>query len=472
MLFQDQLDPGVALEFEPDSQSPDAKKYNVNDVFPLIVCLNLKRRSDRWHRMQARFAANQIDDVICFEAIDGTRSAVPDSWRSTPGAYGCLQSHVAIVEHARDLGVSSVLIFEDDVDFAEDFQNRLFAALAHLPGNWQMFFLGAIELEDPVPVSPGITRITKAYSTFAYAIHQNLFEAFIQMNKGSDQLLDINSFMLQKNYPCYCASPYLAWVDSGYSDAQEKIENHWYLRESLILFGQNANQLLAETCVLIHLNENSTRAALENLYFLLEYYFEYFQGYLSVCILEQGQCSQLDVKRLPKNTRHMLSDKKSTREHTFARAADKLAKVFDYLVLTTNGLYLQPMDFRGNLQMCQRYRSTSGFCRQIKLTVKDSQTLKANADGRGLDLSGYQNRQKSNTEVSWRQAFDNKRLEHDNCYFFIETRLCLSLFENSSCQDKLPGIDLSRLDRKVPGYRAVNNALLLSCQPSIKPSNQ
>ncbi|WP_281557565.1 glycosyltransferase family 25 protein [Thalassomonas sp. RHCl1] len=463
MLSHDQLDPGGTVsEYELNRQNPEGEGRKINDTFPLIVCLNLKRRSDRRQRMQARFAANQITNVVYFDAIDGIRTSVPDSWPSTPGAYACLQSHVAIVEHARHLGVSSVLIFEDDVEFAENFQNRFFAVLERLPANWQMFFLGAIELEDPVPVSPGITRITKAYSTFAYAIHQSLFEPFIQLNKGSQQLLDINNFMLQQNHPCYCAHPYLAWVDSGYSDAQEKTENHWYLRESLILFGQSANRLLEKTCVFIHLASNAKLSALENLYFLLDYYFEYFQGYLSVCILEQGKYSILDHTRVPQNTRHMLFSGNNTKEQNFARAADKLAKAFDYLVLSTNGLYLQPMDFRGNLQMCRRYQFTSGFSRQIKLTATDSQMLKQNADGKGLDLTHYQSGAQTSSEFYWRQGVDNKQFKADDCYFFIETKLYLSLCEHSLVKDKQSGVDLCHLQQERSYYQAVNNALLLS----------
>ncbi|WDE01639.1 glycosyltransferase family 25 protein [Thalassomonas actiniarum] len=463
MLSHDQLDLRVtASEHEPNRQSPGVKGRKINDIFPLIVCLNLKRRSDRRQQMQARFAANQIEEVVCFDAIDGTRLSIPDRWPSTPGAYGCLQSHVAIVEYARQLGVSSVLIFEDDVEFAEDFQNKLFALLEHLPANWQMFFFGAIELEDPLPVSPGITRITKAYSTFAYAIHQSLFEPFIQLNKGSQQLLDINSFILQQNHPCYCAHPYLAWVDSGYSDAQEKIENHWYLRESLVLFGQSANRLLEKTCVLIHLASNANQLALENLYFLLDYYCEYFQGYLSVCILEQGRHSRLDFTRVPKNSRHMLFSGNSTREQNFARAAGKLAKAFDYLVLSTNGIYLQPMDFRGNLQMCRRYQLASGFSRQIKLTGKDSQLLMENPDGKGLDLTCYQSGDKTNSEFYWRQVFVDKQFKADDCYFFIETKLYLSLCQHSLVKGKQAVIELCRQEQERPYYQAVNNALLLS----------
>ncbi|WDE08042.1 glycosyltransferase family 25 protein [Thalassomonas viridans] len=454
MFLQDQLDSGAIAGEQPlGHQDPDVSCRSINDFFPLIVCLNLKRRSDRWRQMQARFLANQIRDVVHFPAIDGTEVPLPQSWPSTPGAYGCLQSHVAIVEFARSLGVSSVLIFEDDVEFANDFQKKLLPVLAHLPTNWQMFFLGAIALEDPVPVSPGLATITKAYSTYAYAIHHTLFDAFIQLNKNSEQLLDINSFILQQNYSCYCASPYLAWVESGYSDAQEKIENHWYLRESLVLFGESANRLLAKTCVFLDLAGESEGQAIENLYFLLDYYREYFQGYLSVCVLEQGKASQLDPGRLPENTRHLLFAEDSTREQNFARAVNRLGKEFDYLILSSNGLYLQPMDFRGNLQMCRRHKLTCGFSRQIQLTAKDSQILKENADGRGLNLSAYQ---------CGEQSGDLRQGESSDCYYFFYSELYLELIDKPLLKDGQSAGCIHDLVQALPCYYAPNSALVLS----------
>jgi len=457
MLLQNQLAPGeLAPEQEVNRLPPRFESFNIHDFFPLIMCVNLARRRDRWQQMQARFKASQITGVMRFSAIDGARLSVPDCWPSTSGAYGCLQSHVAVVELARDLGVSSVLIFEDDVEFAEDFQQKLQTVLAQLPDNWQMFFLGAIELDDPVPVAMGVSRLTKAYSTYAYAIHHSLFDTFIQLNKNSQQLLDINSFLLQQRFNCYCASPYLAWVESGYSDAQEKIENHWYLRESLVLFGQSANELLASSCVFIHLEADAGKASLDNLYFLLEYYFQYFQGHLSVCVLEQGESSVVNVNRLPENTRHWLLSPGNAREHDFARAAGKFGKAFDYLILSSNGLYLQPMDFRGNLQMCRRHQLCDGFSRRIQLTAKDSQILKQQADGRGLNLSAYQAGEKKNT------AFDRLPGTEPSCYFFIETGLLLKLAEEVLAQDKpVPGT-LETYLQGLPCFDAPNFALALS----------
>ena len=49
---------------------------------------------------------------------------LPANWAHTPGAYGCLLSHLHVVREARRLGMASVLIFEDDVVFDDDLERK------------------------------------------------------------------------------------------------------------------------------------------------------------------------------------------------------------------------------------------------------------------------------------------------------------------------------------------------------------
>src|SRR2546425_364278 len=98
----------------------DRFAMSINEFFPYQICINLDKRSDRWSRMRARFSDNGLELVVRFPAIDGTRMNIPASWQSFPGAYGCLQSHLAVVEQAREQAQPSVLIFEDDVVLAPD----------------------------------------------------------------------------------------------------------------------------------------------------------------------------------------------------------------------------------------------------------------------------------------------------------------------------------------------------------------
>src|SRR2546430_7639923 len=91
---------------------------HINEFFPYQVCINLNRRPDRWQRIQERFIVHGIDRVMRFPALDGRQVEIPSVWNTFPGAYGCLRSHLAVVEQARESGQPSVLIFEDDAVLA------------------------------------------------------------------------------------------------------------------------------------------------------------------------------------------------------------------------------------------------------------------------------------------------------------------------------------------------------------------
>ena len=97
---------------------------DINDVFPHQVCINLDRRPERWEQSQLEFARHQIKFVRRFPALDGKVLTIPSHWNYTPGAYGCLLSHLEIVREARERNLSSILIFEDDVALAADFRRH------------------------------------------------------------------------------------------------------------------------------------------------------------------------------------------------------------------------------------------------------------------------------------------------------------------------------------------------------------
>src|SRR5687768_899921 len=110
------------------------------EFFPHRVCINLDRRPERWDRMQARFAAAGVGPVERFQAVDGSGGGVPASWPYSSGAYGCLQSHLAVVREARALGQESILIMEDDVVFADGFHEQFQERVRSLPADWDMLF--------------------------------------------------------------------------------------------------------------------------------------------------------------------------------------------------------------------------------------------------------------------------------------------------------------------------------------------
>jgi len=251
-------------------------------------------------------------------------------------------------------------------------------------------FFGAIHKDEPIRITDNVARITKAYSTYAYVLRDTVFAAFIELNSKTGAELDNNSFILQEKFNCYCFLPHLAWVETDYSDAQERLVDHWYLRESLVPFGAEMDRILGQTTILFAHHDTAGPLALENLIFLVEYYNRYFYSpYISMVIVEQGPKQTIDSHRLPGNCKYIFwqdnggFDKERCFQIGFAHS-DRDAGFF---IISESDLYLETLDIRANLRMCERYDGVTGFAKSFDLTSDDSARIRNTKSTRGLNLT-------------------------------------------------------------------------------------
>ena len=326
----------------------------LNQLFPHQVCINLDRRADRWQRMRAEFARHGIDRVRRFPACDGNALFLPPHWKHTAGAYGCLLSHVQVVQAARELVHESLLIFEDDAVFDPEFTTKFASFAGEVPADWDMLYFGALHKDEPLRISDHVYRVTKANSTYAYALRQTVFDAFVELNARAENVLDMNAYELQERFNCYCFMPNLAWVQSEYSDVQNRLERHWYLEKSLVLFGAHIDRLLSQTAIVIAHHG----AGDENTRFLERYYREYFSPLAQVVLCDD-----------------------------FSEGISKSDPKAGFFLLTDSDLYLETLDIRANLLLCEEYDGATGFDHVIDLTPEQAQLLRQTGITRGIDVS-------------------------------------------------------------------------------------
>ncbi len=322
--------------------------------------------------------------------MDGEKIKLPANWLHTPGAYGCLLSHVEVVREARRLGLPSVLIFEDDVVFDDQLEKKFGVYIEQLPTDWDMLFFGALHRDEPIKVADNIVRITKAYSTYAYVLRNTIFDDFIALNSSFEQELDNNNLVLQQRYNCYCFMPHLAWVETDYSDAQQRLVDHWYIRESLVLFGPQLNQLLSETTIVFAYGDNRINVrASETLMYLVNYYDKLFSPHISIVIVEQDAQPTIDSSNLPSNCKYVLlrDEGPFDRERCFVEGLNHSKKHGKFVILSDGDIFLENLDIRANLRMCERYDCVTGFDKIIDLTIEDSIRLRNTRTTQGIDLS-------------------------------------------------------------------------------------
>ena len=254
------------------------------------------------------------------------------------------------MREARRSNVPSVLIFEDDAVLDADFQSKFASFSNEVPGDWDMLYFGALHKDEPVKISEHVGRITKANSTYAYALKNTVFDAFIDLNTRAEHVLDMNSYHLQERFNCYCFMPNLAWVEAEYSDVQNRLEHHWYLEKSLVLFGARMDRLLSQTTIAITRGGDHDP---KNLAFLKRYYEEYFAPLVEIVIVESD-----------------LADSKR-----------------DFLIVTASDIYLETLDIRANLRMLEEFDAATGFREVIDLTRDQAQLLRNTGITRGIDIT-------------------------------------------------------------------------------------
>jgi glycosyl transferase, family 25 len=343
----------------------------LTEFFPHRVCINLDRRPERWERMQARFAAAGVGTVERFSAVDGGSRAMPANWPYSSGAYGCLQSHLAVVCEARAQKLESILIMEDDVVFADGFQEKFQECVRHLPTDLDMLFFGCLHYEPPEPAAPGFHRLRLSFSTFMYAVRRTVYDAFIFLNQRERYPVDRNNLFLQKRFRCYCFMPHLAWVDDSYSDAQGVPCTHWYIRDSMALGGDTMRAVEKRTAAIIPYRETGDRdRSVRNLRYLARCYGSLF----SVLIVEQNERPHLQRQALPPGCEYAHVPGPG-RGAACVAALDRFAREKDYFIVSDANVVCTRMEMRASLAKCAEYDAVGSFATYLDLDEADSDLL-------------------------------------------------------------------------------------------------
>jgi len=153
-------------------------------MFDQVVCINLPRRRDRWLRFERELPEDwPFGKPVRAMGVDGLQVPMPaPGW--PPGAWGCMRSHLRVWEDALAWGVESLLVFEDDALFCEDFAVRTKAFLDHVPDDWDQLYFGGEHMPrapSPEGVNDYVLRCQDVNRTHAYAMRRRMLEAAYSM---------------------------------------------------------------------------------------------------------------------------------------------------------------------------------------------------------------------------------------------------------------------------------------------------
>lgn len=124
--------------------------------FDRVYIINLKSRADRREEMADQLARIGLSfnspNVQLWEA---SRPAEAAGFTSV-GTHGCFMSHLRVLRDARDRGLKSVLILEDDFNFSPDFLTLMPQVQRQLSRSvWGMFYGCYTLYGEPPALSEG-----------------------------------------------------------------------------------------------------------------------------------------------------------------------------------------------------------------------------------------------------------------------------------------------------------------------------
>jgi len=149
------------------------------------VCISLNRRPDRWESFRR---SCPIPGVERFPAIDGRKVRPPAWWKQGGGAWGCMLSHIRILERALTDGMDQrnevLLVLEDDALFPDDFDERTARFLEALPSDWYQIYLGGqhrgLRAKPPQRINAEVVRPHMVNRTQAYAVRGKFIRTLYQ----------------------------------------------------------------------------------------------------------------------------------------------------------------------------------------------------------------------------------------------------------------------------------------------------
>src|SRR5512138_1755182 len=141
------------------------------DMIDGVLVVNLDSRPDRWRELQAAVAG--VVPAHKLHRLPATLGAALPGFGAPPwfrgrkrdktwaGRAGCALSHRAAIAYAREQGWRTVLILEDDIEFAPALNAVLSALPAALQAaDWQVCYLG---FTDPVSPYRTLARLPEGH---------------------------------------------------------------------------------------------------------------------------------------------------------------------------------------------------------------------------------------------------------------------------------------------------------------------
>jgi len=232
--------PYILENFNIDKIGPKWEEFfnkltlpNPFDFFDKVFYINLDSRPDRKEKIEALFEKYKIK-AERFSAITLTAEqnkqliedgcTFRDEYRPMHCLYtkACALSHMSVILRAKLMRYKNVLVFEDDVVFAENILIELAKSLEDLrkQERWDMFYIGCNPLKYK-KVTNNLAKSLYSLTAHAYAVNAHFYDTILGLDFKRVPCIDMLYASTAGNTNLYMAMKNLAWQDAGYSTLEE-----------------------------------------------------------------------------------------------------------------------------------------------------------------------------------------------------------------------------------------------------------
>lgn len=213
-------------------------RANERQIAEMVLVISLPSRSDRRERIAAALRAENVP----FEFVDGVKVQFEDvlpeeyselGWQGKEGIVdrksyiagtsGCRRAHQVCLELAEQRGVESLLIFEDDAVFLENWLERYHAARSELPEGWWQLYLSGRPFHPAERFSERLKRLRGAWQTTAILYSHEGIRAALDCVKTAK--CEVDHWMGLRLHPAgrsFMANPPVTFHPGDDSDIRDK----------------------------------------------------------------------------------------------------------------------------------------------------------------------------------------------------------------------------------------------------------
>lgn len=221
-----------------------------DSYFDKVIVINLPGRPERLERISEQLKGLGLSDSFeVFPAIDGNVVKPPPWFKWGNGAWGCLLSHMRVMEgfmSEPNFENKKILILEDDALFFKHAVIMFEQLIDNLKDrDWGQVYLGGQQTQSPEMVTPSLMACQSVNRTHAYAVNgkyvQDIHNALSRWNEYvlRDHHVDrqLEMYHRKKAWPVYAPRWWIAGQNNGLSDVNGRFSRvQWWdlIERSLI----------------------------------------------------------------------------------------------------------------------------------------------------------------------------------------------------------------------------------------------